>query len=296
MRRRGWIRNAAEYLLALSALKSIELAPMPIARRLARRYIALLDLAMPRLRRAAYRNLSLALPTAAPEEVVDGVFDSLGRVLLAFAKFPRIGRENIDQWIRCEGREHLENALQRKRGVLVATAHLGNWELSGFAHALLSDPMYVVVRPLDNPWLDRLFQKRRELSGNHSIHKRQIARPILKALAANQVVGMLIDQNWSADAGVFVNFFGIPACSDVGFARLAAHSGAAVVPGFALWSAVERRYVLRFYPELPVTGDPAADTARFQRAIEEVVRAHPAEWLWIHRRWKTQPPRKGAPG
>ena len=154
-----------EYWLALASLKSIEWAPMPVARWLSRRYIGLLDLAVPRLRRTAYQNLAFALPHADRMAITDGMFDSLARVLLAIAKFPSITRENADQWIRCEGMEHFHNALSVGRGVLVATGHLGNWELSAFTHALITGPMNVVVRPLDNPLIDRMIQRRRELSG-----------------------------------------------------------------------------------------------------------------------------------
>ena len=290
MRRRGVLRNAAEYTLAVVALKSIEWAPMPVAAWLARSYIALLDGALPRLRRTAYRNLAFALPAADAKKITDAVFVSLARVLLAFAKFPFIRRENVDRWIRCEGLEHFESAQRAGKGVLIATGHLGNWELSAFAHAWLTGPMNVVVRPLDNPWIDRLFQRRRALSGNRSISKRDIARPILKALAANEAVGVLIDHNQAAGTGVFVDFFGVPACTDTGFAKLAARSGAQVIPGFAFWSEKERRYVLRFYPNVPITGDAARDTAVLQLTLEEIVRSHPGEWLWLHRRWKTRPP------
>jgi KDO2-lipid IV(A) lauroyltransferase len=232
----------------------------------------------------------LALPEADAAQIIDAGFESIARVLVAFAKFPSMSRGNIHQWIRCEGAEHFENALRAGRGVLFATAHLGNWELSAFAHALLTGPMNVVVRPLDNPLIDRMVERRRSLSGNSILSKRDIARPILKALAANQAVGMLIDQNATLDSGVFVDFFGMPACTGAGFAKIAAHSGAAVIPGFAFWSEPERRYVLRFYPPVPIAGDAARDTAALQQVLEEIVRAHPGQWLWIHRRWKTQPP------
>lgn len=290
MRRRTAVRNAAEYCLAVAIIKSIEWSPMPVAAWLARRYMALLDRAVPRLRQAAYKNLAFALPDLDPKAATDAVFDSLGRVLLAFAKFPRMRRETLDRWIRCEGLEHFDGALRTGRGVLIATGHLGNWELSAFAHAWLNGPMNVVVRPLDNPYIDRLVERRRMLSGNRSISKREIARPILKALAANEAVGMLIDHNASADAGVFADFFGKPACADTGFVKLAARSGAPVVPGFAIWSEAERRYVLRFYPEVPMTGDAERDARAVQATLEAIVRAHPTEWLWIHRRWKTRPP------
>jgi KDO2-lipid IV(A) lauroyltransferase len=290
MRQRSAIRNGLEYGAALLVLKSLEFAPLPLAHWLARRYVRLLDLAIPRLRRVAYRNLSLALPEANTSEIVDGVFRSIARTIVTFAKFPSIRKDNVGRWIRCEGGGHFESALREGRGVLFATAHLGNWELSAYAHALLRTPMNVVVRPLDNPLIDRLVELRRGLSGNRPIFKKDYARAILKALAANQAVGILIDQNASPDDGVFVDFFGLPACAGTGFAKLAAHSGAAVIPGFALWSEEERRYVLRFYPPIPITGDPARDTQALQTKLEEVIRACPDQWLWIHRRWKTRPP------
>ena len=292
MRPRPAVRNTVEYCLALAMVKSLEWAPLAMAAWLARRYAAALDMALPRLRKVAERNLAFAMPEENADRVIDGVFQSIARLLVAFAKFPAIGRGNVGQWIRCEGAEHFEQALRAGRGVLFATAHLGNWELSAFAHALLTGPMNVVVRPLDNPLIDRMVERRRGLSGNRLISKRDIARPILKALAANEAVGILIDQNASPDAGVFVDFFGMPACSGTGFAKLAARSGAAVIPGFALWSEEEQRYVLRFYPPLPMTGDAARDTATLQKKLAEIVRAYPDQWLWIHRRWKTRPPGK----
>ncbi len=290
MRRRSLLRNWTEYALALAVLKSLELTPLAIAHPLARTYARLLDLAIPRLRRVALRNLAFALPQADPARIVDGVFRSIARLLVTFARFPSIDRKNVSQWIRCEGIEYYERAVREGKGVLFAAAHLGNWELSAYGHALLRSPMNVVVRPLDNPLIDRLVERRRALSGNHPIFKKDYARAILKALAANQAVGILIDQNASPETGVFVDFFGVPACSGAGFAKLAARSGAAVIPGYALWSEEEHRYVLRFYPPVPMTGDAARDTQALQSQLESVIREHPDQWLWIHRRWKTGPP------
>ena len=292
MRRRSAFRNWTEYLLALGVLKSLEWAPLPVANLLARGWCAMLDRALPRLRRVALRNLSLGMPeldSAARQRIVDGVFRSLARLLVALAKFPSIHRSNLDDWIRLEGGEHFEDALRAGRGVLFATAHLGNWELSALAHALLRSPMHIVVRPLDNPLIDRLVERRRTLTGNHLIEKKDFARGILKALGANEAVGILIDQNASPAEGVFVDFFGLPACASTGFAKLAAHSGAAVIPGFALWSDAERRYILRFDPPLRITGDAARDTQTLQSALEATIRKYPDQWLWIHRRWKTRP-------
>ena len=292
MSRRSAFRNRVEYAGAVMVVKSLEWTPLPLARLLARFYAGALRVAIPRLGRVARRNLEFALPEMSRTQhaaIVDQVFESVARIMLAFSRFPSISRKTVDRWIRTEGGEHFQNAVRQGRGVLFATAHLGNWELSAFAHALITGPMNVVVRPLDNPLIDRLVEQRRSLSGNRVLAKREYARSILKALAANEAVGVLIDQNVAADEGVFVDFFGVPACAATGFVRIAHRSGAAVIPGFALWMENERRYVLRFYPPIEITGDDAADTGALQRKLEEVVRQYPGQWLWIHRRWKTRP-------
>jgi KDO2-lipid IV(A) lauroyltransferase len=134
-----------------------------------------------------------------------------------------------------------------------------------------------------------MVEERRQLSGNHLIEKWDGARSILRALQQNEAVGILMDQNTSLQEGAFVNFFGTPACANTAFAKIAARTGAAVIPGFALWSDHERRYVLRFYPPVEMTGDPVEDTRRLHAVLETVIREYPGQWLWIHRRWKTRP-------
>jgi KDO2-lipid IV(A) lauroyltransferase len=215
---------------------------------------------------------------------------SIARLLVTLARFPLMDRGNIGEWIRCEGLEHFHEAKRRGHGVLFATAHFGNWELSALAHGLLTEPMNVVVRPLDNRRIDHLVESRRRLTGNRMIGKRESARAVLRALAANEAVGILIDQNSSLQEGLFIDFFGVPACAGTAFVRIAARSGAAVIPGFAIWLEAEQRYVLRFYPAVEISGDPQADTQRLHALLERVIREYPDQWLWIHRRWKTRPP------
>lgn len=273
-----------------AALRDLARRPPLEAMEAAGRWLRWLDRAVPRLRRIACRNLELALPGTDPEPIIAGCFASLGRVLAATAHFPHITRENVREWIDYDGYQHFEQALARGRGVLFATGHLGNWELSAFAHALLSRPMSFVVRPLDNPLLDGLATEYRQMSGNRVLGRRDFLRGLVEALRANEAVGVLVDQNVTADRGVFVDFFGHKACVDAGFARLAHRTGAAVIPGFALWDAAARRHVLKFHPPVEMTGDALADTQAVHRALEEAIRAHPDQWLWIHRRWKTRPP------
>jgi KDO2-lipid IV(A) lauroyltransferase len=284
------VTRALEWVAARFVIATLEWTPLPLANVLARAYAHLLDIAIPRLRRTAYRNLAMALPGADAHAVTDGVFRSIARLLLAFSRIPRIHAGNIGDWIRYEGLEHFTEAKRGGRGVLFATAHLGNWELSAFAHGLMTEPMHVVVRPLDNPSIDRIVEERRRMSGNAVIEKKDAARAILRALGRNEAVGVLIDQNAGLDEGVFVDFFGIPACVGTAFARIANRTGAAVIPGFALWSETEGRYILRFEPAVGMTGHDERDTARIHAVLESVIRKHPDQWLWIHRRWKTRPP------
>ncbi|HEY7339114.1 MAG TPA: lysophospholipid acyltransferase family protein [Bryobacteraceae bacterium] len=273
--------NLLEYWVARAVLATPALAPL---------YARLLDLAVPRLRRIAVHNLALAgYDESDRKRIADGVFRSIARLISAFAMFPKMSPKTIHRWIRYEGLEHFAAAAARGRGVLVATGHLGNWELSAFAHAWMTGQMNIVVRPLDNPKIDALVARRRAMSGNNIISKREAARGILRALEKGEAVGILIDQNTSPEEGVFVDFFGMKACAGTAFGKFAHRTGAAVVPGFALWLEKERRYALRFYPEIEMSGDIQADTQRIHSFLESVIREHPDQWLWIHRRWKTRP-------
>ncbi len=266
--------------------------PIRAAGGCARYATRLLDLAVPKLRRVARINLAFAYPELKPdqrERIIDGVFQSIARMLVSLARFPDLNGTTIRDWISYEGLENYEAAKRCGRGILIATAHLGNWELSAFAHALMTEAMNVMIRPLDNPLIDELVEHRRTLSGNRLIYKWDAARLVIKALKHNEAVGILIDQNTSVSEGIFVDFFGKPACAGSAFAKLAHHTGAAVIPGFALWDAVSRRYVLRFYPRVEMSGDVAADTRRIHARLEEIIRCYPDQWMWIHRRWKTRP-------
>ncbi len=298
MSKHGALRNVAEYALVWPLLKSIEWLPLGLARRLSAGIGLLLYRATPRWRAIAHRNLALALPetdAARREQIVRGVYENLGRVVLALARMPRLGPSNIRDWIDYEGFEHYQRALEAGHGVLFMTGHLGNWELSAFAHALFGHPMHVMVRPLDNPLLDRLLDRYRRLCGNRTISKDTSGRSVLRALRNNEAVGILVDQNTAGEDGVFVDFFGVKASATSGLARVAQRTQAVVIPGFALWNPSSGRYVLKFYPPLEMerSGDEPRDlaenTQRCQAMLEQVIRQYPEQWLWIHRRWKTRP-------
>jgi len=279
----------AAYWLVRFILWTLAVLPFGLALGLARFYVRVLDLCVPKLRRVGMRNVGGIARLDNAEAVVDGVFASIARSLVVFSRLPSMNAGNISSVIRYDGLEYFQEAKRRGKGVLFATAHMGNWELSAFAHGLMTEPMSIVVRPLDNPSIDQFVEARRALGGNRIIAKKDAARQILRALKKNEAVGILIDQNVGLDEGAFIDFFGTPACAGTAFARLAARTGAAVIPGFALWNAAESRYVLKFYPLVEMTGEVVEDTRRVHAVIEQVIREYPDQWLWLHRRWKTRP-------
>jgi KDO2-lipid IV(A) lauroyltransferase len=259
--------------------------------------------ALGRLRSVGDCNLKLALPALSAgerERILRSVFRHLGWQLVEFCRMPRYTAENTRDWIRTEGLEHYLAAQQRCKGVLIVTGHLGAWELSSFYHSLMGYPMGMVIRRLDNRYLDQYVNGIRSLHGNRVFHKDDFARRLLTSMRAGETVGILMDTNMTPPQGIFVDFFGHAACTASGLARVALKTGAAVLPGFMLWEPAERRYVLHFGPELVfdqtdnAEADILAATQQCTEAIEAWIRRYPDQWLWIHRRWKTRP--DGEPG
>jgi KDO2-lipid IV(A) lauroyltransferase len=209
---------------------------------------------------------------------------------------PSYSLERASQFIRYEGLEHFLAAKERGQGVLVLTGHLGAWEMSSFYHSLAGYPMGMVIRRLDNPWVNRLVNDIRTQHGNRVLPKDDFARGLIAAMRAGETVGVLMDTNMTPPQGVFVDFFGQAACTASGVARVALRTGAAVLPGFLVWEPAKKKYVLHFLPELQLvdTGDTERDsttnTQLFTTALEDVIRQYPEQWLWVHRRWKTRPP------
>jgi len=297
------VRERAEYAAAWLLLKTLGAMPRPIARFVSAGLSAFLLWLRPRLRRAAMENLRLAFPEWTEKQrraTIRGMVRQLGWMGAEFAHFPRHTKKNIDRVVLLDGFENFASAQARGKGVLFLTGHMSAWEIAPFAQAMFGNPLHFLVRPIDNQRVDELVTRYRCLGGNSPVDKNQSARAVLKALADGGTVGILADHNTLLAEGVFVDFFGIPACTTAGLARFALHTDAAVVPVFVHWDAALRKYRLCFDPavELTRTGDDATDirenTQRFTRVIENYVRRYPDQWLWLHRRWKTRPPGESA--
>jgi Kdo2-lipid IVA lauroyltransferase/acyltransferase len=297
------MRQRLEYALAWPFIKTLSLLPRPLSRAAAISLAWLIYLLHVRLRYVGMRNLAMAFPEKSRREhasILRGEFTSLGRQLAEVCQFPRYSRENVNRVVVYDGFENYERAFVRGKGVLFLTAHFGGWELSAFVHSLHGHWLHIVMRDLDNGYIDRLVQRYRSMYGNTTVSKDNFVRGLLAAMKAGEVVGILMDTNMTPPQGVFVDFFGIPACTASGLARIALRSDAAVVPGFTIWDSKLGKYRLRFDPAVNLvrTGndedDIVSNTQVFTKIIEDYVRRYPDQWLWVHRRWKTRP--AGEPG
>jgi KDO2-lipid IV(A) lauroyltransferase len=292
------MRQRIEYLVVWLLVRTLGVLPRSLARAVGSLISALTYLLHARLRRVGQKNLKIALPElseAQRKRILRSVFAGLGRQLAEFSHFPKYTRENVSRVAIYEGFENFDAARRLGKGVLFLTAHVGTWEIGSFAHSIYGNPMNVVVRDLDNKLVDGLVRRYRTLHGNVTFDNRDFARGLLGAMRGGETVGILMDTNMTPPQGVFVDFFGIPACTASGLARVALKTGAAVVPAFTIWDAAIGKYKISFSPPLALiqTGNAEADavsnTALFTKAIESCVREHPEQWLWVHRRWKTRP-------
>ena len=238
-----------QYWAVLVVLKTLGWLPHKLARGVCALLAAVSYWLWPRLRRVGLFNLRLAFPEWTERQrrrVIYGLFQNFGRMLADYAHFPRWNRDNIESLIIYDGFENYARAQSQGRGVLFLTAHFGNWELGSFAHGLYGYPCHFVVREMDNPLIDRLINRYRCLSGGKSIDKSEFARGVLRAFAQGHAVGVLIDQNMLLNEGVFVDFFGRPACTTTGPARVARKTGVPIVLGLVIWDAKLKKYRLRF--------------------------------------------------
>lgn len=298
LRQRGYLRSLIEYSAAWAILKGVGALPRNLALKAGQAIGAAAYRLLPHLSQHAEINLQLAFPEmgkAERERIRQGAFRNLGRMLGEISRFPKLNRGNIESIVRYDGIENYLAAKAQGRGVILLTGHIGCWELSVFAHSIYGHEMSFLARRVDNPLVERLADSYRSRYGNRSIDKKNSVREVLKTLKAGGVVGILADLNASREEGVFCDFFGVPACTTAGVATLALRTGAVVLPGYLIWDDEDRIHRLRFDPPIETinTGnqkeDVIANTARYTKAIETIIRRHPDQWLWIHRRWRTRP-------
>ena len=255
-------------------------------------------------RRLAVKNLEAAFPARSPAEraaIAREMFAHFGRLLTVLLKFSTMTPEQMLARVEFEGEERVRGAHALGRGVLLFTGHFGYWEINALVHALVLHPMAVLARPLDNPRLHELLEQVRARTGNSVIYRRGAVRRVLRALAANQAVAVLIAQHIQTADAVYVDFFNRPAATTSALAALALRTGAPVIPVFALPLPNGRfRMVYEHAVDPPRAAHPDAlrdVTPRGTDVLAMYVRRYPGLWLWMHRRWRdVEAPADGARG
>ncbi len=249
-------------------------------------------------RRRAREHLALAFPEMTDTErdiLLRRTARHLGLMLAEVLWLWRASPEGVRSRVTMSGAEHLEAARERGRGAVLVTGHCGNWELMNARLGAGSIPMSIAVREIYDPRLHDVATALRARFGAQVISRGPTAgRRLVAALLANRVVGLLVDQDIRDIPGVFVPFFGRPAWTPSGAAQLALRARVPVVPAFISRRADGSHHV-EAQPPIEHAGEPGdADavarlTAEATAAIERQIRAHPEQWVWMHRRWRTQP-------
>jgi KDO2-lipid IV(A) lauroyltransferase len=274
--------------------------PLPVAVFLGRALGWLLAHVLRFRRKVVSAQIVAAFPEWTPERrrgVETAFYRHLGLLFMEMIRLPRTSPEFLLKNVTFHGREHAEAALAKGRGVLVLGGHFGSWELalaSGTPHRYNIGIVFKEIKgALGQYAIDRI----RGTHGVLGIPRRNSIFQILRQLRKNGMIGFVLDQNVTADEGVFVEFFGRQACTMPGLAVIAQRTGAPVVPVVFYRDPGLRRHHIEFLPELPweeIPGNPEEtlrlNTARYTKVLEEFVRRHPDQWMWLHKRWKTQPP------
>lgn len=295
-RRGAWI----EYAGLRAVVAALGVLPLGAALRLAEMVALLVYLVDRPHRRIGLRNLAIAFPEKPLGErraILRRSFLNLGRMAAELAHLPRFTADDLRDMVRFEDEDWWREAVtwERSSGILILSGHFGNWELLVYAHGMRGHPVHMVHRAIANPYVDRWLNALRARAGTRMIRKRGAAQAVLRALRDRALLVLPIDQNSTRGLGVFVDFFGLAASTNAGMARIALRTDAPVVPAFIVRDGRSARHRVHVLPILQVerSGDFEADvrrnTQRFTQVFEEMVRRHPDQWLWMHKRWKTRP-------
>ena len=284
------------YYLARVGIFLFSLLPSKIGLFFGAKAGALAYYILPRYRKVALRNLELAIGAEKSKGELRGiarrVFENLGKNAFELVRFPKINETNIGCLVKLENADRLRRAFEKQRGVLIITAHIGNWELMAATLRLNNFPGVTVGRRIYFDKYDKYLNYLRKTHDVNVIYRDESPRKILKVLKDNRIVGIVADQDVDSVDGVFVNFFGAPAYTPSGPAILAKASGAPLIPVFIIRNNGTHTLFIEDPIELADTGDKEKDlvenTQRWSNVVESFIRRYPEQWVWMHRRWKTK--------
>lgn len=286
------MRNRLEYLPFVMVARLVRALPRRAALALGRALGRLARRLQPHRAAIARDNLARALPELpadAREAILAANFTNLGANFVEMLRLDLVGADELTHDYTMVGSEHIDAALAHGRGAILLTAHTGFWEAGAHLLARAGYRPAFVAKPMRNLLVDAYFRRMREASGSSYIDSRHGARRILKALQDNRLVGVLMDQHAGRKQGIAVPFFGRPAWTTPIITEMAMKYRVPVVPAFARRSA-DNRHEIVIQPPFFLEGSGAEavrdNTARLNLIIEEAVRRDPAQWFWVHRRWR----------
>lgn len=297
--KRSTLQNVVELIAVRTLFFSIGIFPLRISMNIGKAVGGFLGRRFKKLQKTARRNLEIAFPGITEEEkqrLINGTFESLGRHLGLATHLAKFTRSEVRHLLEINGAEHFYEAEKTGKGILLFTGHFGSWEIFNLLPQAFGYKLHILVRRIDNPLVEKFVDSLRTRFGNETIDKTKSARRMYRILEEGKYLGLLADLNAQPREGIFVDFFGVPACTTTSIAKLALATDAIVLPGFASWDEAKQRYVFTLEPALQFenTGDTEKDvrtvTELVTQSVEKYVRAHPEQWLWIHKRWNTRPP------
>jgi len=277
--------------------KGVSLLPLSWAMALARHWGWMLAHVV-RLRRTYVLNtLARAMPETDGDEHIR-IYNEMcvhqSMNLMEVMRFAGGKHEELDHRVEVHGEAHVKKALEREKGVLILIAHFGNYDLMGlYASKLFAYPLTIITKTLKNAKLNELWWAMRRKAGVKEVPAHNAYRPCVRALRKNELVGFMLDQNRPTDQGIYVDFFGRLASTTPGLAFMSAQTGAPVVPAF-MHRMPDGRHVLEVSSAIEPPLDRKEEalleyTQKYTQIIEEQVRRYPAQWLWLHKRWKHRP-------
>jgi Kdo2-lipid IVA lauroyltransferase/acyltransferase len=283
-------KNSAIFRALLAASAVGRRLPLPLARTAGGLLGRLAWLVLTRERRHALRHLAIAFPSLDDREraaIGRRSFAHLGVSLFEILWLPNLDREQLESRTTFEGLEHLRAAASSGRGAVLFTGHTGNWEWMAAGIGILGFEMNVIARAIYDPRLNEFIVGSRARHGVVTIGRGSVnsAKEMLQTLRGGAILGVLIDQNIRAE-NADVDFFGLPAPTPIGPARLAIRAGSFAIAGF-----IERRgdrQHIRFEPPVATSrdDDPVELTRQMTAAIEVQIRRAPEQWVWMHQRWR----------
>jgi KDO2-lipid IV(A) lauroyltransferase len=292
------IRDLLFYLLVLILIRFFNLLPRRTAIRLGGRLGSLGYFLFPSDRRTSIENLQLAFGSevepARLRRISKGSFRNVGECAVDVFRHRKLGGEGIRKLVTIEGLEYFDHAYRQGRGLVAVTGHVSNFELIAAFFCALGYEVSVIGRKIYYQPLNRLLIESRQVMGMKNIDSEASPREFIRHLREGRGIGVLIDQDSRRYRGVFVDFFGKAAYTPVGPFIVARKTETPIVP-MAIFRKPDYRYTLKVGPAVafPDTGDKERDTLLVVQSctnfLEKTIRAHPEQWVWMHKRWKTRP-------